>query len=102
MSRRSFGFWGRELDLDDFARAVAALGVLQGNAPTRWMPGQFTWLAERFDDNVELVSIVADQLRRIVDGRTDGIIGWELREMPPSSGSGEPAGRVPRALAQAW
>lgn len=102
MSRRSFGFWGRELDLDDFARAVAALGVLQGNGPLRLFPGEFRLLAERYNDDVEFVSIVVDHLQRILDARTDGIIGWELREMPPSSGSDGPAGRVPRALAQAW
>jgi hypothetical protein len=102
VSRRSFGFWGRDLDSNDFARAVAALGVLQGNPPLRWMPGWFHRLAEQHDD-AALVDIFADRLRAIAEARAADAVGWELNELPDASGGlGTSEARVPMALSRAW
>jgi hypothetical protein len=64
MSRQDFGRWGAELDPDVFARALAALGVLQAaSTPT------FVWQYDRQTALTNLEAALrtpsADKRRRV-------------------------------------
>ena len=66
MSRSIFGWWGRELTDDDFACALAALGILQQKY--RHSPFQ-----NDIDDLKDLLANISVQ---------DGVISWRLIDSP--------------------
>jgi hypothetical protein len=73
MSRSSFGFWGAELNDEDFAKALAALGVLWG---TRKFAGSLP-------PNMNLKEVKRELASAIASARKgDEVLPWTFDEKP--------------------
>src|ERR1041385_8544643 len=87
MDRRDFGLWGLDLKSDDFARALAAVGVFQASID-RWPS-----------------SLSVDHIRATLQKATaqsEGILPWRLNVVAPGELDQLEPANTALLFAEAW